>query len=117
MQSLEEKILAQLEAAIEDYGFQPLLVGGSGDGHISIQSEAIGEHASVYYRIDSEYVTFRLTFLGKKIPSQPGRNDYFDFYLKHTEIDKIAHFFGCLEQNLERLRKQMGSKKKVVSSL
>ena len=64
-------------------------------------------------------MNFTLTFNDgvamREIPSQPGRADYFDFYMKHSDIAAYVVFFNALTAQLTKL-KMVKTKLKVLAS-
>jgi hypothetical protein len=103
MITFQSKVLRDITSVIEAAGFQCIDVPNySNGGKLSIQLEnKIGELGSVSYHIEFNTMTFSITLGGKKIPSQPGRADYFSFYMSHTSVSKYYSFRSKLESELK----------------
>lgn len=102
MRKFQEKALTIISDTIKDCGFEPVLsLGYSNVGIIGVQKEnVLGDYASVSFNFQTEYATYTLTVGGKQIPSQPGRNDYFTFYLKSDDVAGYQRFINTLKEHL-----------------
>lgn len=101
------KVLTNLKALAESLGLEVIdRPQWANNGSLSIQfPDEIGELASVGYDFQDTWgtMTFTLTVKGKRLPSQPGRPDYFDFYIQYTAADDFRYFRNRLQQALSTL--------------
>jgi hypothetical protein len=104
---MQKKVLNHLTKVITSAGFEAINCRNfANTGHISIQHEdRIGELASVSYDFQSSWstMTFSITIGNKRIPSQRGRDNYFDFYMKFTDVTDFNNFERVLRQQLEAM--------------
>jgi hypothetical protein len=105
---MQKKVLNNIKALIEARGLEALdCPNFSNTGHISIQHPAeVGELAKVGYNFQNDRYTLTITVLGERIPSQPGRADYFDFYLMFTDADGYKRFRSVLDMELTKIPAQ-----------
>lgn len=75
-------------------------------GSLSIQHpEAIQELAGIGYDFQDTWgtMTFSITVKDQRLPSQPGRPDYFDFRINYTDGEGFQQFRNRLQQALSTL--------------
>lgn len=88
METQQQRILRILRAKLEGLGYvlaQQSTFANRGTVFIYIGDEATIPHGEIRYDFQSSNYTMTITVAGRKIPSQPGRNDYFDWYQAYTE--------------------------------
>ncbi len=74
-------------------------------GKLSIQhNENVGEFGDVYYNFQNDTMTFSITINRKKITSQVGRDNYFDFYMRHTDVDCYKKFKNRLIESVKMIQ-------------
>ncbi|KJS04716.1 MAG: hypothetical protein VR73_13700 [Gammaproteobacteria bacterium BRH_c0] len=104
---MQHKVLANLKALIESTGLEALdRPHWANTGSLSIQHpEEIQELASVGYDFQDTWgtMTFSITVKGQRLPSQPGRSDYFDFRINYTDGEGFQQFRNRLQQVLSTL--------------
>jgi hypothetical protein len=105
---MQEKVLDDLAALIIQYGFEPIKQASYGNvGFISVQlPNEVGSLASVNYNFQTGTMNFSVTVDKRKVPSQPGRADYFDFYMDHDARAEYRNFRAVLEAELQALSKK-----------
>ena len=105
MRTMQQKYLGRIESIAKLQGLEAIQVVDYGNtGTIHIQDEkSIESMVEVRYNFQSKNVTFSLTVNGVKIPSQPGRDDYFDYYMQYSETCRLNKFFNLLTACLEDL--------------
>lgn len=104
MQSAQSRILSIIEAAVTTKGYEVAQSAAyANTGAIRIYKPASHiEFANIGYDFQDGTYTLRLTVQGSKIPSQPGRPDYFDFYQSYGDESR---FWSTLESRLPNLPK------------
>lgn len=104
MRAMREKILDDLIGIIEDSGLEA--VAHSGRIHIQ-PSDDIEDIAVIGFSIDVDRMDFSLTVLGKRIPSQPGRDDYFNFRMSFDEegYKEYKAFRQLVKRELENAKR------------
>lgn len=82
MREMRTKILDDLIGIIEESGLEA--VAHSSRIHIQ-PADDLEDIAVIGFNISGDRMDFSLTVLGKRIPSQPGRDDYFTFRMSFDE--------------------------------
>ena len=104
---MQDKVIKDLCKVIEGQGFEPVvMMGYSNTGRISVQEpNEIGELASIGFNFQNGAGTmnFNITVQMHQIPSQPGRKDYFDFYINYTDRASYKRFRFVVEHELMHL--------------
>lgn len=106
MKNMDDKVLNDLIGIIEDAGFETI----NHWGRIHIQpSDDIKDVAVLGYDFQKDDMRFTLTVLGRKIPSQPGRSDYFDFWMSFNEegYKQYKEFRQILKRELTAAKRVM----------
>ena len=102
---LQEKIWNDVAQQIINAGFDGVDNPQWGNkGMIMIQDKnSIQTFGSVKYDFQYDTMEFSIKINGKNIPSQKGRNDYFDFYLKYEDFNGYNRFIGVLLEQLAKI--------------
>jgi hypothetical protein len=82
MQSAQQRILDAIERLANDHGIECAKssdFANTGQVHL-YQPGQTAAFGSVGFNFQTASYTLNLTVNGRKVPSQPGRSDYFDFY-------------------------------------
>lgn len=96
MTSIQDRILAQLEARITGAGLEPTIrynFANCGMVYLHRKGE-MTPFASVRFNFQDGTYTLSIKWNGAPVPSQPGRNDYFDFYQPY---DQPSRFWGAFD--------------------
>lgn len=105
MKTAQQRIIEQIENAIgADFGLSCAQVSAySNTGSILIYSneDATTAFGSVAYDFQSSTYKLSITLRGRKIASQIGRADYFDFY---QEYEQATRFWDALTEALNAER-------------
>jgi len=105
---MQHKVLANLKSLIESTGLEALdRPQWANTGSLSIQHpEEIEELASIRYDFQDTWgtMTFTITVGGQRLPSQPGRSDYFDFYIDYTDAEGFRYFRDRLQHALSTIK-------------
>jgi hypothetical protein len=111
MRSIQEKINADITKKFEQYEFEPVVVKMvSNVGYWSIQpDDECYEHGRVHFNFQGSYNIFSITIGDRKIESQPGRVDYFDFHINTSENDKYQNFIEIVDKTLNQLRDDLNA--------
>ena len=106
MRTMQQKYLKRVETLAEDNGYEAVQVADYGNtGTIYIQQEnSVSSDAEVYYNFQSGTVTFTITIRGIKMPSQPPREGYFDFYMNYSDNNAVNNFFKRLSRLLNDIK-------------
>jgi hypothetical protein len=109
MASIQDKITNDICNTFEKYGFDPVTVKScSNVGYWSIQRpDSLDEYGRVNFDFQGSYNIFRITIGDRKIESQPGRADYFDFHIKTSENDRYQNFKKVLDAELFELNYEL----------
>lgn len=104
MRTFQQKVIEYIANVILDYRLEPVMHSTfANGGKISIQNkDEIGELGHVRYNFQPGTYTLGINFAGKDIPSQEGRNDYFDFYLEDGDREGFNQFAGILRKHLQK---------------
>lgn len=97
------KIIELLRKEIIDAGFEALLVPNfSNTGYISIEKEGeFGAFGRITYDFQRDNFNLVLEWNGVKIPSQPGRAGYFDWYFQSRDERAMwSQFIACLRSHI-----------------
>ena len=102
MASIQEKITNDICNTIEQHGFDPVTVKNcSNMGYWSIQRpDSLDEYGRVHFDFQGSYNIFKITIGDRKIESQPGREDYFDFHIKTSDNTAYRNFTAVLDEEL-----------------
>lgn len=104
---MQKKVIADIKTTLESINpkLEAIIIPNfSNTGKLSIQyKDKVGELASINYDFQRDTMTFSIVVGGKKIPSQLGRSDYFDFYMNHNEISDYERFKNSMIINLKGL--------------
>lgn len=98
MKSIQQRTLEQIEQRLTKAGYelaQKATWGNVGTVHIFSDASATTPVGSIGYDFQDGSYKLALTWRGKKIPSQEGRADYFDFYQRY---DEPSRFWPVLEK-------------------
>ena len=106
MRTMQEKVIASIGKEITAKGFEPVVSRSySNTGSIGIQEkDEVGNIACVYYNFQDETMTLSIAVNGVKIPSQKGRSDYFDYYMKNEDRVRYNEFKNTLINELKKLK-------------
>lgn len=108
MITAQERILGAIENELLQLGYECAIqkvYGNVGTVYIylpRVSTTSVNTIAVASINFDFQDGTYKLslTVSGKKIPSQPGRADYFEFYQRY---DQHSAFWSALEMNLPKL--------------
>jgi hypothetical protein len=111
MPSIQDKITTDIHNTFEKYGFEPVTVKSvSNMGYWSIQRpDDLTEYGRVGFNFQGSYNIFSIKIGDRKIESQPGRADYFDFHINTSENDKYQNFKEVLANELFELNYELDS--------
>ncbi len=99
MKSFQQRTLESIERMAEDFGLectQSASYGNAGQVNLHIPDSHV-PLGFIAYDFQSSTYKLSITINGRKIPSQVGRADYFDFY---QDNDKPTRFWHALEHEL-----------------
>ena len=115
MLSIQEKITADIKKKFNHYGFEPVTVKNvSNIGYWSIQRpDDLHEYGRVGFDFQGSYNNFTITINGRKIESQPGRGDYFQFLIKTSDNDEYRRFTAILDEELFELTYELDCDKEL----
>ena len=99
MQTMQTKILKTISNIVSGYGLEAVQVADYGNcGTVYVQPEDdVNSLGEIGYNFQSGTMKFTLTFGGVKIPSQPGRDDYFDFYMDYSDTPAWRTFQSAMK--------------------
>ena len=83
IETVSERIIRKIQEKLESRGYEIALKStfvNMGRLYIYTPKDTVKAFAEIGYDFQAENYTLTLTVNGKKISSQPGRSDYFDFY-------------------------------------
>lgn len=103
MMTAQERILGMIELKAQMENFEVAQsVQYANTGLLLIYEERGNTAvATIDYNFQTDLYTLSLNVLGMSIPSQVGRDDYFDF---HQRYDHPTRFWAVLKEQLEYLR-------------
>lgn len=106
MRSMQTKVLAKFQEIITQHGFEPVQRAQfANTGLVSVEREdTLGSLMQVRYDFQDTTATFSMKVGEKKIPSQPGRLDYFDFYIRYDRPQEFEYFISQLTWQLRLLK-------------
>lgn len=104
MRDMREKILDDLIGIIEESGLEA--VAHSSRIHIQ-PADDLEDIAVIGFIIGADRMEFSLTVLGKRVPSQPGRNDYSIFRMCFDEegYKEYKAFRQLVKRELENAKR------------
>ena len=114
MRNMQSKVLAKFSEVIEARGFEPVQKAQFANmGIISVEHpDKLGSIMQVRYEFQDTSATFSMSVGTKKIPSQPGRADYFDFYIRYDQPAQFEYFISQLDWQLRLLQPQPVKKRR-----
>lgn len=104
-QSMQDRVLGKITEIATRLGFEVIeMPNWANTGALSIQDDNFNELLKVKYDFQNSWQNMTLSMWrdGKGIPSQPGRSNYFDFYMSYSSGEEIREFFSRFSQELER---------------
>lgn len=107
MKSFQSRVLDKLEAEVAKFGLETSIQSDWGNtGTVLIhQPGSITPAALIRYDFQSSSYKLTITVGGRRVPSQFGRYDYFDFY--HGDLQATTRFWPCLYEELAALPRRV----------
>jgi hypothetical protein len=105
MRTGQDKILTDLATLVHSFGYEPVCRPNfANTGVIAVQHpDVVEEYAQIEYDFQPDTMMFRLTVQGTRVPSQPPRPDYFDFYMPVTNTAAYQAFRARVAEHLQAL--------------
>ena len=104
MNEIQDKLINALKSEINNRGLEALLVYSySNIGKISVQKKAeLFERARINFDFQQEYSTFSIFVNEKPVLSQPGKENYYDFRIVHSDKSAYEYFIRLLREALSK---------------
>ncbi len=100
MRTMQELIMDRIESYVGRYGRQCATANSyTNTGTIHIFSEYLTPLGKINYNFQSSTYTLDIEWKGRRIPSQKGREDYFDSYSRY---DEPSPFWEMLPEVLKK---------------
>lgn len=107
--NMQKKMISIIMDQIEKRGFQATTnYRFSNMGTIGVSTaESVKNFIEVSFHFNDEYFILSLSKDGKKIPSQRGRDDYFDYMIHYNKGDMFDRFRQRFDVELVALAKEL----------
>jgi len=108
---IQTKTLGVITDLAPKYGLEALKVSQwANTGKLSFQHpQQVGELLSVGYEFQSDTMTFTITVGQRRVLSQPPRQGYHDFYMRHQNVGEFTAFVARLEAELKAVATKIGT--------
>jgi len=106
IQSFQSRTLDAIAAKIETYSLEVSEAHAWGNiGNLFVHRKGVVTPVmTIHYNFQSHAYTLSITVGTRKVPSQVGRSDYFDFH--HDPVTSSTRFWECLESELGKLAQE-----------